>query len=69
MNRAQRRLAERMDAKRRRKEPSGSVSVPPDVPLADGERFTIAGVKRLKNGTIFFDCKPGQETVFVSAKK
>ena len=72
MNRQERRKQQRIDAKdKRRIWPSGTVEIPLDECLMrsgikDGDMFTIAGVKRHKNGVIVRDCKPGTETTWVA---
>ena len=64
MNRAERRTKEKEDRQQRQKMwPSGFVAT--DA-LPAGARFTIRGVRRLANGAVIFNCKDGDETVFVS---
>jgi hypothetical protein len=69
MNRQQRRQQEKIDRKQRRAMwPSGYCEVPKELThtLPDGERFTIAGLRRNADGTFNLACKPGEETEFVS---
>lgn len=42
------------------------VTVPNDARLKDGEKFTIAGVKFLENGTMIQNCNPGEETIMTA---
>lgn len=64
MNRAQRRQAERDKAKRKER----TCLVPQDIAfkLPTGTRFTVAGLRLTKRGTLITDCAPGRETVFTS---
>ncbi len=51
--------------------PSGYINVPDDEHcklMNNGDEITITGVKRLNDGTIVENCKPGQETVWVVKK-
>jgi hypothetical protein len=41
----------------------------PTKALPLGARFTIAGVKVVGPGRFIFNCKPGEETVFVNSKQ
>ncbi len=69
MNREQRRKAEREDAKQRKAMwPDGFCAVPPELAptLKTGDKFTIAGLRRRKDGTFTLRCKPGNETVFIA---
>ena len=69
MNRAQRRKQAK-DDKRARKPmyPGGFVEVPAALSstLADGEKFTIAGLQRMNDGRITTQCTPGSETVWTA---
>jgi hypothetical protein len=69
MNREQRRKAEREEAKQRKAVwPGGFCTVPPELAqtLKTGDKFTIAGLRRRKDGTYTWRCKPGNETVFTA---
>ena len=67
MNREQRRAEERLARKAQRQMwPSGEVQAPADTGLEEGDKFTIAGMRRLKNGHITRNCKPGTETVWIA---
>lgn len=46
--------------------PGGDCFVPADTGLLSGEKFTITGIQRRKDGTIVRNCKPGEETTFVA---
>lgn len=35
-------------------------------PLKDGDKFTIAGVQHMPDGTTIGNCKPGEETVMIA---
>ncbi len=64
-----RRKAEREEAKKRKANwPDGPCQIPddPSLPLNAGDRFTIAGLRRMSDGRITWRCKPGNETVFVA---
>ncbi len=65
MNRKDRRAKQQADRKDRRKRwPSGYVDT--SGTLEPGTRFTIAGVRRLQDGRIDYNCPQGEETVFVA---
>jgi hypothetical protein len=42
------------------------VTVPKDCGLENGEKFTIPGVRYMKNGTIIMNCKLGEETAMIA---
>jgi hypothetical protein len=72
MNREQRRKAERDAAKQRKTMwPDGFCTVPPELAptLKTGDKFTIAGLRRRKDGTFTWRCKPGNETVFTAQEE
>jgi hypothetical protein len=72
MNREQRRKAAREDAKQRKAMwPNGFCTVPPELAptLKTGDKFTIAGLRRRKDGTYTLRCKPGNETVFTAQEE
>jgi hypothetical protein len=72
MNREQRRKSEREEKKQRRAMwPNGICDVPSELStiLKDSEEFTIAGLKRMADGTFTVNCKPGTETVFTARVK
>lgn len=72
MNRQERRKQQRIDAKeKRRMWPRGTVDIPLDDCLIrsgikDGDIFTISGIRRMKNGVIVSNCKPGTETPWIA---
>jgi len=67
MNRAQRRAANKQDRKNKKSMwPGGYCEVPIGSGLKPGQEFTIAGVRRNKDGTFITSCKSGEETVFVA---
>jgi hypothetical protein len=64
MNRKQRRIAAKIPAHER--PDFYEVGIPYDMELKDGDRFTVKGHKRLRNGVLIKNCKPGEETVFTA---
>jgi hypothetical protein len=42
------------------------VHVPGSVLLKKGDKFTISGLRRMKDGSFTTSCKPGKETIFVA---
>lgn len=66
MNRAQREDAARDKAIRKSMWPGGFIDTPSIAGLVDGDKFTIQGICRFKDGRITRNCKAGFETVFVA---
>jgi hypothetical protein len=63
---------EREEAKKRKAMwPSGVCMIPPELSqtIKDGEKFTISGIQRKKDGTYNMACKPGEETVFTAKQE
>jgi len=68
MNREQRRKAEREEAKKRKSMFPVFCDVQPELAqtLNPGDKFTVAGLRKYKDGTYTLRCKPGNETVFTA---
>jgi len=65
-NREQRRKEARLKRKERKTmRPCVPIERPPGSTLKSGDKFTIGGYKLNKDGTTIFDCKYGEETVFI----
>lgn len=64
MNRKQRRIAAKVPYHQRPE--FLEVNVPPEAGIPDGDKFTISGHRREKDGTIITNCAPGTETVFTA---
>lgn len=62
MNRAERRAKHKKD----KTKPVTMFGLPESTGLKNGDVFTIAGYKKLKNGNLIKDCKPGEETMFTA---
>jgi hypothetical protein len=70
MNRKQRRALASKIAKDKKniggKTPVWMDNVPEHMGYKEGDTFTIKGIKRLKDGTTIYNCKPGEETIFIA---
>jgi hypothetical protein len=67
MNRDQRRQWERSVAREKKKLwPSGFLELPPTNGIADGDKVTIAGIKRFDSGAVIYNCNRGEETIWIA---
>jgi len=48
------------------KKPVFMENVPSELNVKEGDTFTLKGVKRLEDGSVIYDCKPGEETIFIA---
>lgn len=70
MNRHQRRaLVKKIRSDKKNpggKKPVFMDNIPEELGYKEGDTFTVKGIKKLEDGSFIYNCKPGEETIFIA---